>query len=287
MPKEFIKQLSGHSGCEISLYNDGEKFFVHKTAGRSDYNARLRKQIAKQISFKSQNSQRIFAPLVYTTGATDGVFWFDMQYLNCQTLARYMETITIKEISHMMDILTAELHITDSVVMPDTNAIFQKKIKSLRANIPHDQMYVNALDRLERFDFSSVPYSQCHGDLTLENILVDVNRNVYLIDFLDSFFDSWMIDVAKLLQDLELAWSYRHEQKSPNLELRLLVAREALLESLAELPNGKYIIIQIYYILLLNIMRIVPYTKDKLTADFLKNSIQKLNAILNTKEKTR
>ena len=93
-----------------------------------------------------------------------------------------------------------------------------------------------------------------------------------------------MVDVAKLLQDLELGWSYRYDNKSPNLQLRLLVAKEALIETLSAMPNGQDIIIKVYYILLLNVMRIVPYAHDDVTKEFLEKSIEKLNNILDTKE---
>ena len=202
MSETFIKSLSGHSGCEISLFRKDDGFFVRKTAGRPDYNKRLRIQIAKQVGYKPAQNSNIRVPQVYKTGVQDGVFYFDMEYLNCCTMAKYIETISIKGIATFIDWVVNELHISDSVVMPETNEVFQHKIKSLYNNIPLEEIYVNALKRLEKFDFSEIPYSKCHGDLTLENILIDFRGDIYLIDFLDSFFDSWMIDVAKLLQDL-------------------------------------------------------------------------------------
>ena len=89
-----------------------------------------------------------------------------------------------------------------------------------------------------------------------------------------------MIDIAKLLQDLELGWSYRHEQISENLKIRLLIGKEALLENISLLEDGDEKIKQIYHILLLNVLRIVPYTKDKETEIFLQNSIQKILKII-------
>jgi len=110
--------------------------------------------------------------------------------------------------------------------------------------------------------------------------LITSDKKIYLIDFLDSFFDSWMIDVAKLLQDIELCWSYRYEKMSTNLSLRLTVAKEALLESILELENGETKIKYIYHILLLNVLRIVPYTKDSITKEFLQNALKYLIDIL-------
>ena len=53
-----------------------------------------------------------------------------------------------------------------------------------------------------------VPYSFCHGDLTFANIIFHSNR-LYFIDFLDSFIDSYLIDFAKLKQDLFYFWNLK------------------------------------------------------------------------------
>ena len=169
--EKFIKYLSGHSGCEISLFQGPDGLFVRKTAGRTDYNKRLRIQLAKQLAYKStQNPNDIHAPKIYGTGVCDNIFYFDMQYLECRTMAEYMNNISDNELQRFVNLVMHELHLDDCVMMPDTNSIFQKKIKSLYQNVPGDQIYIDALQRLEKYDFSNVPYSKCHGDLTLENI---------------------------------------------------------------------------------------------------------------------
>ena len=134
---------------------------------------------------------------------------------------------------------------------------------------------------MRSFDFSFVPRSSCHGDLTLENIIVTTNNELYLIDFLDSFYDSWMIDIAKLLQDLELKWSYRFSEDDSNREIRLLIAKEALLNRIRVMDNGQEIIRNVYSILLLNILRILPYSKDDITIIFIEESLNHTLDILN------
>ena len=135
---------------------------------------------------------------------------------------------------------------------------------------------------LEKYDWNKIPKTPCHGDLTLENILITKEKKVYLIDFLDSFCNSWMIDIAKLFQDLEYKWSYRNKTISVNTELRLLVAKEALIEEILKRKNGEESLKTIYYILLLNIIRIIPYTKQIETLNFLyfviEDLIKKVNS---------
>lgn len=115
--------------------------------------------------------------------------------------------------------------------------------------------------------------SPCHGDLTLENIIVSSTKKLYLIDFLDSFYDSWMIDLAKLLQDLELGWSFRNYEENMTRNLRLLVAKETLFEEINKMDNSEVIIETLYHLLLLNVLRIYPYAKDKKTLSFLDKSL--------------
>ena len=90
---------------------------------------------------------------------------------------------------------------------------------------------------------------------TLENILITRDRKLYLIDFLDSFYNSWMIDVAKILQDVDLKWSYRNSETNQNLEIRLLIAKLSLTNEILRLPNGRDKLNTIYHILLLNICK--------------------------------
>jgi hypothetical protein len=135
---------------------------------------------------------------------------------------------------------------------------------------------------LETFDFSTVPHSYCCGDLTLENVLMTPHGELYLIDFLDSFYNSWMMDVAKLLQDLELQWSYRHLPADANRDVRLFIAKEALKACVLGLPNGSAHWYTIHQLLLLNTLRIVPYSAEQPgTQAFLQNALAHVLTLLN------
>lgn len=277
---QFIKDLSWHSWCEITLYKDSDRFFIRKTAWRELYNDRLKLQANKQKSFKPG---KFLKPEIYWEWYIGDIYYFDMEYLNCQTLASYMQSITVKEISTLVEDAVKTLDIKWEEYLNNTNEIFQKKLKSLRESFNDITWIENqALTLLENFDFSVIPHSRCHWDLTLENILITPEKKIYLIDFLDSFFDSWMIDVAKLLQDLEIWWSYRHEKMTSTLSLRLSIAKQALLENILELENWKNKVSYIYHILLLNILRIVPYTKDDITKNFLQTSLKQVIDILDS-----
>lgn len=279
---EFIKPLTGHSGCGLNLYKCQDTVFLRKDSGTPDYNKRLKKQFIKQNRFTLPG---VKTPQILKHGLEGGLFFFDMEFLNGVTLAEYMSSIKIKEINKLISLLFRALPVKESVLLPQTDKVFKKKIADIKKKLrPSDTEAHQAVMFLECFDFGKVPFSYCCGDLTLENIMLSNDKEIYLIDFLDSFYNSWMIDVAKLLQDLDLHWSYRHREIDFNLALRLAVAKEALLENIAEYPNGQENIKTIYHILLLNVLRIIPYTKDEETAQFLKSALNKVMAAINKME---
>lgn len=280
---ELIKTLSGHSGCRLNLYKDGSKVLLRKDAGKPDYNRRLKKQFIKQKLFKLAE---VKTPVIYDYGLDkNGVFYFDMEFINGITLAESMKSIKIKEIVDLIGLLFRSLPISDGVINTKSQEIFQNKISALSRTCDIANPNVaEALAMLRDFDFSGVPQSACCGDLTLENILLG-STDIYIIDLLDSFYNSWMIDVAKLLQDLELGWSYRNQQTDFNLNLRLATAKQALFDNLLAINGGKQYLFVIYHILLLNVLRIYPYTKDEKTMDFLDSAVQKVISVIREMEK--
>ena len=267
----------------MNLYKDSDKIFLRKDAGKPDYNRRLKKQFIKQKLFRLAE---VKTPVIYDYGLDkNGVFYFDMEFINGITLAESMKSIKIKEIVDLIGLLFRSLPISDGVINTKSQEIFQNKISALSRTCDIANPNVaEALAMLRDFDFSGVPQSACCGDLTLENILLG-STDIYIIDLLDSFYNSWMIDVAKLLQDLELGWSYRNQQTDFNLNLRLATAKQALFDNLLAINGGKQYLFVIYHILLLNVLRIYPYTKDEKTMNFLDSAVQKVISVIREMEK--
>ena len=271
MNRQIIKKLNGHSGCDVLLVKEGEDFCVYKSSTSTIYNIRLKKQCRKQEHFV--HTERVFAPKVFNKGFQNNLFGFSMEYISGKTLAEYIDNISIMEIAGLIGCLFESLYFQNEVKNERALLIFQKKINNLRSELKHFNNLKQSFNILEKFDWSNVYKSPCHGDLTLENIILTYSKSVYLIDFLDSFYNSWMIDIAKLLQDVDLKWSFRNKELSSNAALRLQVAKEALLEEIMKTKGGYNNIITIYHILLLNVLRIYPYTKDSQTVQFLDNAV--------------
>lgn len=275
----FVKNLIGHSGCQLALISGADGMLVRKQADVA-YNYRLKRQCIKQSKFQSTT---VAAPKILSKGYQGDAFYFDMEYIQGKTLASTIAHLTVKEIFDLVKVLFKNLCLSE-IKDENVNRVFLNKINSLPnpQNTDVCDLFNQAKKCLLAYDFSYVYKSPCHGDLTLENIIITPSKKLYLIDFLDSFYNSWIIDVAKLLQDVELKWSYRYEKPDMTRDIRLLVAKNALLEELRKMKNGQKIIETVYYVLLLNILRIYPYAKDAVTIDFLKNSTQKTINIINS-----
>ena len=270
--------LGGHSGCQIFLIEDDEgKVFVRKISKDKDYNDRLKKQCEKQASF---SNDIIRAPKVYSEGYTeDGLYFFDMEYIQGITLAKYIKTMEIGKIKGLVESLTGSLipKSQEQVTPQQQNKvveIFNTKFTELRNALSskNNDIINEALNLLDTHDWSKITPSLCHGDMTLENIIVK-NDKLYFIDFLDSFCDSWILDIGTLLQDIQVMWSYRFEKNvNMNTVLRLIVFRDLLIDEIKKIDSSY--VIEVYYALLQKLIRIYPYVNDESTYAFLNEKVK-------------
>lgn len=262
------RNLGGHSGCKILLCEENDnKIFVRKISSDYEYNERLKLQAFKQESFADG---QVKAPKVYAKGYTqDGLFYFDMEYIQGITMAEYMNTIEIGKVKNLVESLVTNILSPNSDSSAVDEDVFYNKISSLKEKLSNDNNHIidEAIEMLISHSWNKFPKTFCHGDMTLENIIVK-DGQMYLIDFLDSFYDCWIMDISTLLQDVQTLWSYRNQQDiNVNTLIRLMVFRDILIDTMNKMSSG--IIVEAYYALLLKLIRIYPYTHDALTYEFL------------------
>lgn len=121
----------------------------------------------------------------------------------------------------------------------------------------------------------SIPIGHCHGDLTFSNILFNGN-NYFLIDFLDSFIESPIIDMVKLRQDSYYRWSaLMYKEKFDVCRFQIVTNKidKLLNEYFSQYSwyNQYY-----YYFQLMNLLRILQYAKEEKVILFLKQHIKNL-----------
>ena len=131
----------------------------------------------------------------------------------------------------------------DLIIYSDCDEIPRAEVIEKLKNLPTTQEDLNTILSCDWF----VDVGYCHGDLTFENTIVSDN-GVYLIDFLDSFVNSPVIDHSKILQDAFCYWSFGDGY----------VPVKKLL-NVCEMFDNK----QNYAMLLIHLIRILPYANAK------------------------
>ena len=274
--------LKGNSGCTLTiLRNDTSR--VRKMSYSEDYNQRLEKQLEKQCLF---HDYEIRKPTVFEKGIKEGLFYFDMEYINGNTLIDWVNLCDLDSLNQLIDQILKQ--ICNNTVIEKriiASELIDLKIDSLIERI-NDNYFKNLISVNRKvitdFDWSVIPISNCHGDLTLGNIIIGEDKSVFYIDFLDSFLDTWLIDIAKILQDSILFWSLRYDLDvlDENFNLRLDAVSSRVIDFLNR-NFGNEIVGAVYRLLMLNIFRIIPYSFDDVTSKWIIRSSSKILKIIN------
>ena len=120
-----------------------------------------------------------------------------------------------------------------------------------------------------------LPINICHGDLTLCNILIkNKEKNIFLIDFLDSFLESPIVDMVKIRQDTKYKWCINMFIEKDKINTKV----ENLLKY-CDIEFHKYF--QKYnfycetykYFQIINLLRVLQYSKDKNISESLTKNI--------------
>lgn len=243
------KELIGHSGCKLFLDNSSKS--VIKVSSDQNYNGRLTIQMEKQRFFKHDILK---TPAIYEYGVNDeGLFQFRMDYVNGIKFSDYvLNNPTYKSIEILNRIYTfIKGNIKDSVSSGNKSVL--KKLNELENNGVNPDLIFSLRNLLKDSEF---PGGYCHGDLTLENIII-FDEKIYLIDFLDSYIDSPFQDVSKLFQDFYFLWSFRTKPSNINAHIRCK-ALGSFMYSKFNANDLKSIDI----LAAINLLRIVPYSDN-------------------------
>jgi hypothetical protein len=215
-------RLAGHSGCIVSLLGGSRNLFVRKAASTESYNARLEAQMIKQIGFRRACGA---APEVLASGIKNGLFYFDMEYVSGSAMASLLRSSPASQpcrhrtcdgavesaASQIGQFLSYYSGRSNGFLSPSVFGHKLDEIENLCSTLESTERtrLSRILATLRTADWSEIPAGDSHGDLTLENMILQPSGRLMLIDFLDGPLSSHWLDYGKLHQDLTVRWFLR------------------------------------------------------------------------------
>jgi len=280
-------EITGHSGCAIEIANENEGLFIIKSTNDPGYVYRLKNQAMKQKAFEAQKSSSIKAPRIFDVYSDNTCCKIKMEYIYSLNSVAFIENSGFEQINNFLDniidfvkseITHSELKQMDNDLLADKYSDVKEKILANRS-LDGDtdiRSWLPTLDRIFKTNLSfEIPVGTCHGDLTFSNILFSGN-SYYLIDFLDSFVETPLLDIVKLRQDTAFNWSGlmytgTYDQVRHGIVLSFMDKKIHESFSAYQWYRDAYGIFQ-----LLNFLRVLQYAHEQRVVDFLKNAISHL-----------
>ena len=286
LDKKTSKLVSknAYSGDEILSYVSNKKKYIIK---RSNKNIdRLAKSAELQKNYVDSTDSTFSVPII-SLHKTNKITEIRMPFINGfsgQNLYMYVHPTKLLQISERLSksVLNRINQNSENYSVNQVKSIIENKFESIRYSLLENKISKNTLDlssKLEDLISSELecinidcPKSSIHGDITFSNIVFDYNVDkIWLIDFLPVFLNSPLIDIAKLIQEFKYCWSARYLGSGIKTAAKIFgsSAMSRLLSGV--LPSyGKYL--KIFSIL--NIYRILPYTKDEITLSWAINALE-------------
>lgn len=293
MPEESIQlpqiKMEGRSGCKLDVLKEGSRVIIKKFSSSIDYNKRLLKQANKQQNFYNNLSENyIFstARVIETYSSENSLAWFSMPYLFSEKYSNYLEQSSIADLKKLLINLTDyfNFNFKNSSSEEIDDGIIASKIEELKLkvaeniSVTHKDYFFHALQYLKtNIPDMPLPMGTCHGDFTFSNILFGDNK-IYLLDFLDSFIETPLIDIVKIRQDTCFKWSIMLEKEMPiHKKNKLIQTFNYLDREIALFCSNNLGLSKWYnYLQVFNLLRIVPYLSNTAEIFFIEKSLRQI-----------
>jgi len=245
MAARVVKELYGFSGNQILLMQKHEKLFVRKIG-----------DISRNIERMQALAADYPLPQLYTVSKK----MIDMEYLHGLDIKTYLKTNNYEK---LLDFTLSILEkLSSNAVDKDYTETYIKKLQEVSV----DEMPFTREQLLERLP-KILPNSNYHGDLTLENIIFTTDRGFFLLDCATTEYDSYIFDIAKLRQDLELGWFTRKDNAMLNVKTKHI--QQKILQQYPVANND--------HLLILMLLRVYRRSQpDTLERNFLLKGIKSL-----------
>jgi len=273
-------QMASHSGAGIEVVNQDGEVSVVKTVVDNLDRALIAAEKQRQFENIWTPSFDITSiPLTFESYPKSVVM--KMPYvdgLSGETIAVQGNKATAEKIKIALNsYLIAIFSCSEEQVI--SRSVFLDKVSEIKEK-PLPESVIDCVDRaclwLEENcpETLNIPVGKCHGDLTMSNIILSSNE-LYLFDFLDSFVETPLQDVSKLIQDMKYGWSFRNESSSIRLKgmLFLSSAFPDFINTLSRVYEVEISILNI-----ITVLRIAPYisSNDDRTVEWLNQTLNRM-----------
>lgn len=179
-------------------------------------------------------------------------YGYFMEYINDAT---YVGKNNLHQVIHCIERIS-EMSTDKDILEFETyreylrNVIFYNS--ELYESIDKEHLWEKFLPALEDLDFCfNIHTSPCHGDFTVDNLLVNTKGNVIMIDciYKSNMWSSWLMDVAKFYQNIYF----------DNTPLAISFSQE-----IQKMYKGKFEYERMIHLLMIgNYLRMFPYIKNR------------------------
>lgn len=249
MQNNVIKVLKGHSGSTVELVQYGDTTVVKKT-NNIDRNL-------ERIPIL--NALGIQLPKIINIDSNS----YLMEYIPHDDMCNWLTNNSPSLLTATLESTIEKLSLNS--VDKDYTDIYESKLSPIFSSwyggvLPFTKTtLINKLPKI-------LPQSEYHGDLSLDNIIYNKKTGFYFIDPLTSVYDSWVFDITKLRQDLHCGWFIRHNNIALDAKLTSISDR---LQKICPWFNDPFLLI-------LMLLRILPYANDKKDQQWLLTHIYQL-----------
>ena len=281
-------EVKGHSGCNIEIVKRNNSIYLEKSTYDKKYVKRLYNQATKQKEVSKNEYQYIRVPEIFDIEINNDKMVMRMEYVYSKNFMDHFENAGFEQINYFIKAfdLFIRREVENSEMKNLSFDIISDKWKDVKIKIS-DNKYISSdmevnkivkeVDNIlkDNSEEICIPVGVCHGDLTFSNILFNGN-NYYLIDFLDSFIESPIMDMVKLRQDTAHLWSpLMYTGNYDSTRLNIICNK---IDNELDKCFRKYDWYCKYYNIfqLLNFMRILQYAHDEKVIKYLKNEINDL-----------
>lgn len=264
--KSDFYPLKGQSKATLSF--DYENNLVRKTESIKD--GRLSIQMKKQQEFSNMNFTNIITPKILYSKKN----YFEMEFINAKNFIQFAEEEDVKQIICQIYNLVGYIKKIKKIKL-NSELVFKESLITKVNTLAIDSSYSHIIEYLKKTietEPLKLQSTYCHGDLSLSNILFRKSKLVF-IDFLDPFFESYFLDIAKIRQDSYYKWLFKvNEFSSIKCEIVTNKINKIIYSEFKnELNTREYKIIE-----LLNFLRIEPYINNNYEKNLLNMTIQQI-----------